>query len=99
LLLPSVALASAFTTAAPPSFSSISYIPLSIIGNRLSSVFPLEKEMTAKFLLMEQIWGASFGMREIAFFTEFITSSPNPHSDRPMKNFPLANVDSILAVK
>jgi hypothetical protein len=47
--------------------------------------------MTAKFLWIEQICGASLGMREIAFFTESITSSPNPHSDRPMKNFPSAN--------
>jgi len=55
--------------------------------------------MTAKFLLMEQIWGASFGMREMAFLTEFITSSPNPHSDQPMKTFSSAKVNSISAVK
>jgi hypothetical protein len=55
--------------------------------------------MTAKFLLMEQIWGASFGIREMAFFTEVITSSQNPHSDRPMNTFPSAKVNTISAVK
>ena len=48
---------------------------------------------------MEQIWGASFGMRDMAFFTKFVTSSPNPHSNRPMKTFPSAKVNSISAVK